>query len=269
MKNYIIYEITNKINNKKYIGCHVTENIFDDYMGSGKYLKNAINKYGVDNFEKVILHFCKSKEDMLKKEKELVNEDVVNSKEYYNLTLGGSGGWYYINNNLDKYRPIFQNKIVVNDVDGNILKVSKDDERYINGELISIQKNRIICKDKDGNIFNVFNTDERYINGELISIHKGLVLVKDNIDKVMLVSKDDERYINGELISFWVNRKHSDETKIKIGQANSISQKGEKNSQFGKCWIICENEKKCIKINKKDLNDYLLNGWKKGRKMNW
>ena len=46
-------------------------------------------------------------------------------------------------------------------------------------------------------------------------------------------------------------------------------QKGSKNSQFGTCWIILESDKKCIKINKNELDNYLSKGWKKGRKMNW
>ena len=35
MKYYFIYQIKNKINNKIYIGKHITDNPNDDYMGSG------------------------------------------------------------------------------------------------------------------------------------------------------------------------------------------------------------------------------------------
>ena len=268
MKYYIIYEITNKINQKKYIGCHVTKNLNDFYMGSGKYLKNAIKKYGVENFEKIILYFCDSEEEMLKMEREIVNEDIVNSDIYYNLSLGG-GSFYHIYNNLDKYRFYFQNKVIVKDKNNNILKVNTDDERYKNGEFVSVLKNRIICKDKDNNFYSIYKNDERFKNGELIPINKGMILAKDKFDKIFLISKDDERFKNGELKGIWKDRKHSEETKIKIGTKNSITQKGEKNSQFGTCWIILEKEKKCIKIAKNMLNDYLSNGWKKGRKMNW
>ena len=55
---YYIYEITNKINNKTYIGqrkCHKNKTFeTDSYMGSGVHLLNAENKYGKENFSKKI-----------------------------------------------------------------------------------------------------------------------------------------------------------------------------------------------------------------------
>jgi len=266
MKKYIIYEITNNINGKKYIGCHVTENINDNYMGSGKYLKKSIKKHGIENFDKIILHLCENESEMLKKERELVNENIVNSDDYYNLSLGGNS-WYHINNN-----PLTSsiNKIMLRGTDGKVVKVDKNDEKYINNnDFVSHIKNKANYRDKDGNIYKVNINDDRIKNGELIAINKGLILVKDKNDKIYLIDKEDERYKNGDLRCYWTGKNHSDDTKRKIGDKNSITQKGEKNSQFGTCWIVLENDKKCIKINKNELESYISKGWKKGRKMNW
>jgi hypothetical protein len=60
----------------------------------------------------------------------------------------------------------------------------------------------------------------------------------------------------------WSDKSHTDETKQKIGEANSIKQKGENNSQYGKCWITNEIESK--KIYK---GDTIPEGWRLGRKI--
>jgi hypothetical protein len=56
-------------------------------------------------------------------------------------------------------------------------------------------------------------------------------------------------------------RKHKEESKKIIGEKNSINQKGEKNSQYGTCWITNGIDNLKIKIN--DLP--LYPEWKKGR----
>ena len=93
---YTIYKITNIINNKFYIGKHQTKNLNDGYMGSGKLIKAAIKKYGIQNFTKEILFIFDNELDMNLKEKEL----VVLSEESYNICEGGKGGFNYINRNL-------------------------------------------------------------------------------------------------------------------------------------------------------------------------
>lgn len=94
--NYTIYKTTNNINGKYYIGAHKTEIINDNYFGSGIALKEAINKYGIENFSKEILFIFETKEEMFKKEKEIISEEVVNDKMSYNMKIGGFGGWDHI-----------------------------------------------------------------------------------------------------------------------------------------------------------------------------
>ena len=75
-----------------YVGCHQTDNLYDGYLGSGKYLRRAIKKYGSINFKFEIIHSVNSKEEMFQLERSIVNESLVADPLSYNLKIGGSGG---------------------------------------------------------------------------------------------------------------------------------------------------------------------------------
>lgn len=87
----IIYKTKNKITGKIYIGQDKNNN--SDYLGSGKILRQSIEKYGKENFEKEILQECYSKEHLDLAEKHWIK--YYNSTDRnigYNITIGGSGG---------------------------------------------------------------------------------------------------------------------------------------------------------------------------------
>jgi len=88
---YTVYQITNKVNGKIYIGAHKTEVLNDNYMGSGDTIKSAIKKYGVGNFEKQILFVADSEKEMFLKEAELVDDDFILREDTYNIIPGGLG----------------------------------------------------------------------------------------------------------------------------------------------------------------------------------
>ena len=108
---YYLYQITNLVNNKIYVGVHKTHDMDDGYMGSGKVIKRAIEKYGTDNFRKDILETFQNAKFMYAREKELVTEEFLSREDVYNLRRGGHGGFDYINNikNKEYYKIRIQN----------------------------------------------------------------------------------------------------------------------------------------------------------------
>ncbi|AND75017.1 hypothetical protein pf16_94 [Pseudomonas phage pf16] len=91
---YIVYETINKINGKVYIGKHKTTNMETDrYIGSGNLIKQAIKKYGEENFERSIIFCAFTEEDAFEVERILVDEEFVRRVDTYNLATGGRGGY--------------------------------------------------------------------------------------------------------------------------------------------------------------------------------
>ena len=119
-----IYKTTNLINKKIYIGKHV--GCFDEsYKGSGKILRYAIEKYGIDNFKTEMIFKCESLEELNEKEKEFIKYYKQKYKRNcYNIASGGDGGDVYYYNEYEKKLFIEKMKIV-NKVRCNTLDFKK------------------------------------------------------------------------------------------------------------------------------------------------
>jgi hypothetical protein len=194
---YLIYKITNLINGRFYIGAHQTNNIDDGYMGSGKLLHEAYKKYGINNFQKEIIYYCDSAEEMYLIEKELV-EPVYKNKKSYNLMEGGKGGFNTIN------------------------------ELNQNGTVKAVERRLELIKNKEW----YDNWKKKQIEG--CKKHTAGIS-KDEFSRRGKQSNHTAKIKNG--VYSFEGRQHSQETKTIIGRKNSINQQGEKNSRYGSMWI--------------------------------
>lgn len=99
-KYHFIYKTTNKINGKYYYGMHSTDNLNDGYIGSGLRLWRSIRKYGRINFVIERLEFFDDRKMLVEKEKEIVNDNLINDPLCMNLMKGGEGGWSHLGNDI-------------------------------------------------------------------------------------------------------------------------------------------------------------------------
>lgn len=79
------------INDRIYIGQHKSKSHDKAYLGSGTILKQAIEKYGRENFSNEILLECNNKEELDKAEKYFIKHYKNLGYNMYNLAAGGEG----------------------------------------------------------------------------------------------------------------------------------------------------------------------------------
>jgi len=111
-KFHFIYKTTNLLSGKYYIGMHSTDNLEDGYLGSGTRLRYSINKHGAKNHVREILEFTDSREELKKREKEIVNLNEIAKEECMNLTVGGEGGFTPEQQRLNAYKSHARQKIL-------------------------------------------------------------------------------------------------------------------------------------------------------------
>jgi hypothetical protein len=194
-----------------YIGVHSTTKLDDGYLGSGKRLISSIEKHGEENHIREILEFFENREDAMKREREIVNEDLLKEEKCINLKKGGEGG---LPNFTEEERKNFHTK-----------------------------------------------------GGRRVR----QILSQRHIDRIKIDSEYREKWINSVCETKlkrtgskngWKGRKHSEEWKKMISENNKIAQAGEKNSQFGTCWMTNGKENKKI-----PKNFDIPEGWRLGRKI--
>ena len=174
-----IYKITNKIDNKIYVGQTIrdVEERWKDHLkkrSNCRYLKSAINKYGVDNFEfqLVCITFDNNLDDMEIKYIEQYNCLVPNG---YNLRLGGNSGRHNAETKQkisETLKKRYDNDIIrlnnprigkpLSEITKKKLseahKGKQKSQESINKSIISRRKNKVIQLDIDGNILNSFDS---------------------------------------------------------------------------------------------------------------
>ena len=259
-KYYTIYKITNLVNKMIYIGCHITNNLNDNYLGSGTYIRKDIKKLGKSNFSKEILFNFDNAAEMFAKEAEIVNEQFILDENTYNIVLGGRD-FNIIGN------------VVVKDQQGTIFMVNKNDPRYLSGELKYIKTNTVPVRDKFGKTLSIDKKDNRFLSGELQSLLKNKVCIidKENIRKIVDVT--DPKYISGEYVFICTGRQMSQSTRNKISKANKFHNVSDKTKhklskilKNKRCWIFNENFKQNKFVLKNEVDRFLLEGWQKGQK---
>ena len=284
MRYYYLYQIRNKNNGMIYIGVHCSNKIRDRYMGSGTRIKEVIKKEGIENFEKSILEFFENKEDMLQREKEVVNKDFIKRNDTYNLIIGGgklnalgnvnvkdkNGNTFMVSKDDPRYLSgelvgCTSGQFTVKDKANKCYNITKDDPRYLSAELIPIAKNKVIVKDSFNNIFQISKDDPRYLSGELVGWSKGNIVIKDNNGKKFMVSKDDPRYLSGELTHQNKGLNHTKKSKYKMAMSKIGKFKNINNLPKSRIFIHNIKNKINKKIKPAELEYYLSIGWKKGK----
>lgn len=124
-----IYITTNIINGRKYIGQKVFKYNWQNYLGSGIALKNAIKKYGRKNFYKEIIAIAYSQQELNDLEIEFIkNHNAVNSENYYNIAYGGDSGNTGLHHSEETKRKIskfFKGKTKSEETKRNMSKAQK------------------------------------------------------------------------------------------------------------------------------------------------
>lgn len=144
-EKFIVYMTTCTVNGKRYIGVHKCISLDDGYIGSGNALKNAIEKHGRENFYRKVLYCYDNTKDAFDKEKELVTEEFIKSKDNYNLQVGGLGGSTKSKETLEKMSKARKGKDTPARKEGRKLR---DQKRWEKGDFMSVKAINIITQEE-------------------------------------------------------------------------------------------------------------------------
>ena len=193
-----IYETTNNINGKKYIGKHKSSTFDTNYLGSGNNLRKAINKYGKENFSvRILEEIDTNQEDLDTKEVFWIEfYNAVKSKEYYNISYGKeTEGW-----NIDTKGSNngFYNKHHSEEAKVKISKANKGKISPMKGKIpwnkglkgLTYNKCKGYNKGKDNPMYGKHHSEE--IKAKISRANKGKKFSEEHIRKL---SESHKKYL--------------------------------------------------------------------------
>lgn len=246
----IIYKTINLINNKIYVGQDTRNN--PKYLGSGNLLKNAIKKYGIENFKKEILEDDIDDINILN-EKEIYWIKKLNSKRPngYNLTDGGCGNLGY--EWTDEQRKTLSEAMLNSDSHKQIMESVEYKQKMSNankGHKHSKKTKILISKNR-----KLANTPE-FIEQQRLS-HLGQIPWNKGKTKYT-----DKRLLNASKTMVEIHKNRSVEKKKEISNKISKKIRGRQMSEE-----FCRNASKRMKIivkrpnYKKNMSESLKKVW--------
>lgn len=259
-----IYETTNLINGKKYIGQHRASKFDNSYHGSGKLLHKAFKKYGIKNFETKIICKCDNEKELNEKEIYYINKfDASNNDAYYNVSIGGEN-WMTLVHHTDEARRKISEA-------GKGRVPSKETKKKIS----NTEKGKIVSKETRRKISEA--NKKRFQNPEE---RRKISETQKKTRKGETHSKEWNKHVSEALKNKkWIH-KNNELKYVKLEELNSYLQQGWKLGKIDKIikvhkpmseikkgglWI-CNKNNESKYIYPSDLDSYLQQGWQKGRK---
>lgn len=213
-----IYKTTNIINGKVYVG-KSEKPINDLYLGSGKILKQAIKKYGIENFKKEIIEHCSSIEELNKREIFWIKELNSQYSNGYNISSGGDWG-DTISNHPNKLEIIEKKR-------KSMLERVKD-KKYIENVSKGIRKHIESLTEEQKQKFSSFKgkRHSEETKKKISDSNKGKIVSEEVGKKISDSKKDKPNYkLRGRKFSEETRKKMSLNSKKLSGGLNSRAHK--------------------------------------------
>lgn len=247
--DFFVYMWTNKRNGMRYIGSH-KGSVDDGYIGSGVYFKRAYNKEP-ENFERHVLGFFNSIEEMKLREKEYLEEaNAMNYEGFYNLTnLSGGGN---LHEHLSKER---RKEIERKATNARLVRLANMTEEEI--EILRTKKQKS-WETSDKRAEHVERTRLRRLAEEAS---------KSENDRQAFSEKMKDTYWSRSKEEIEAHhKKHSIATKLSYEKnPELLHQRAEQLRvvNLGKIYVNKDGKSKFIYP--RQLDDFIAQGWSKGR----
>ena len=269
-----IYKTTCVINNKVYIGQHKATKFTPSYKGGGLLIKEAVKKYGTDNFTVELIDTAESKNELNDKEIYYIEKfDARNSLVGYNLAEGGNY-WscdYHMGmrgkHQSDKQKRIAHDYMVGRCITAETrqkmsvsARARTANRKTINGKVFVHKDNYQTCVDRNqlsGYLANGF------VKGKIPASEQHKVIVKKKYAESVYVKRGarcvliQKQELDDYIKNGWIVGRNC----YSEGRGANISK-----SKRGK---ICINNASVNRyVAPEDLASYLAQGWVKGNKVN-